>query len=102
MEVRHLNGIAWDNRPENLAWGTSSENKEDARRHGTMPIGERAAKAKISEADAIAIIRAEGSYSQIARRFGIHPISVRDIRKGRSWRHLDAYRAAPSMGRRAA
>src|SRR5262249_12949164 len=34
-EVRHLNGIRTDNRPENLAWGTKSENMQDAVRHGT-------------------------------------------------------------------
>ena len=34
-EVRHRNGIAWDNRPSNLIWGTPAENREDMRRHGT-------------------------------------------------------------------
>jgi hypothetical protein len=34
-EVRHLNGNGQDNRPENLAWGTKSENRADAVRHGT-------------------------------------------------------------------
>lgn len=35
MVVRHLNGISTDNRPENLAWGTHSENNFDLVRHGT-------------------------------------------------------------------
>lgn len=33
--ARHLNGISTDNRPENLAWGTRSENMQDKARHGT-------------------------------------------------------------------
>lgn len=35
MIARHLNGDPTDNRPENLAWGTHSENNYDAVRHGT-------------------------------------------------------------------
>lgn len=37
MEVRHLNGVRDDNRLENLAWGTRSENSQDSIRHGTHP-----------------------------------------------------------------
>lgn len=36
-EARHLNGNRADNRAENLAWGTSGENKLDQVRHGTHP-----------------------------------------------------------------
>lgn len=32
--VRHLNGDPLDNRPQNLAWGTSTENNRDTVRHG--------------------------------------------------------------------
>ena len=35
-EVRHLDGVAWNNTVANLRWGTSQENKQDAVRHGTM------------------------------------------------------------------
>lgn len=35
MVTRHLNGDPADNRVENLAWGTQSENNYDAVRHGT-------------------------------------------------------------------
>lgn len=33
--IRHLNGKANDNRPENLAYGTQAENVQDEVRHGT-------------------------------------------------------------------
>lgn len=33
--VRHLNGVPTDNRPDNLTWGTRSENMQDKARHGT-------------------------------------------------------------------
>jgi hypothetical protein len=37
LDVRHLNGDPTDNRPENLAWGTRSENMYDKVRHGRHP-----------------------------------------------------------------
>lgn len=37
-EVRHLDGNHLDNRVENLAWGSRSENKKGAVRHGTNPV----------------------------------------------------------------
>ena len=35
LEVRHLNGDAHDNSLINLTYGTSAQNKDDQRRHGT-------------------------------------------------------------------
>jgi hypothetical protein len=34
IQVRHLNGDPFDNRLENLAWGTARDNAEDRMRHG--------------------------------------------------------------------
>lgn len=54
-EVRHLNGIAWDNTIANLCYGTSSENRQDALRHGTMSQ-RRAGRTKLSEEDVAQIL----------------------------------------------
>lgn len=35
LQVRHLNGMQDDNRADNLAWGTLSENMQDKNLHGT-------------------------------------------------------------------
>lgn len=41
QEVRHLNGIKDDNRAENLAWGTKSENAQDSVSHGVHPMARK-------------------------------------------------------------
>lgn len=58
-EVRHLNGIAWDNTARNLCYGTASENRQDARKHGTMSL-RRSGRTKITAADVEAIRAAVG------------------------------------------
>lgn len=62
MEVRHLNGIANDNRVENLVYGTSKENAADAIKHGTKRIASK----KISE------------HMKQKHALGLHPIKGED------------------------
>ena len=84
-EVRHLNGVRGDNRLDNLAWGTRSENVIDTLHHGTnnwmkMSPG-HAARAK----DLIAAgIRSR----HIADWLGTSVQVIEQIRGGRSWRHV--------------
>ncbi len=51
-EVRHANGIAWDNTLRNLSWGSSRDNRADAVKHGSMLQREFSA---LSDADVLMI-----------------------------------------------
>jgi DNA polymerase I-like protein with 3'-5' exonuclease and polymerase domains len=84
-ETRHLNGIAWDNTVENLCYGTSKENRQDALRHGTMSQ-RRAGRTKLTGADINKIrgtVRAEQPPSSTAKlTYGLAE-SIRDRATGR-------------------
>jgi hypothetical protein len=91
MECRHLNGVPFDNRVENLTWGTASENLADRKRHdpGVM-VGERNAHAKLRASDVIAIRAALRSVTSkaLAMRYGVSIAAIQAIKKRRSWAHL--------------
>lgn len=91
-EVRHLNGNPLDNRPENLAWGTSLENSQDIERHGNRRKGESHAQAKITETSAHLIIALHSNKvltgAELAERFGLSTPAIYAIARGSSWRDL--------------
>lgn len=82
MECRHLNGVADDNRLENLCWGTHLENEMDRRRHGTMANKNR----KLSEAS-VAELRAGERYlgyaRDQARRLGVSKSLMSKVLNGK-------------------
>jgi hypothetical protein len=92
--TRHLNGKRHDNRMENLAYGTHSENSLDRYEHGTMFIGEKNHKCKITADDVREIRAAKASGKtkwgamRFARRLGVIPSHITDIANGVSWRHI--------------
>lgn len=98
-EVRHLNGLAWDNSVQNLRWGTSLENSVDARLHGTHRRNHaKHAKLTVSDVDVIRatpFVRAEarlgriGSDRELAKRFGVSRELIRDVRLGKKWRRYE-------------
>jgi len=87
-EVRHKNGIAWDNTLSNLEWGTSNDNKRDARKHGTMSHRKGHGQVKLSE-EAVEALRAVGrsalSDRAAAEVLGVSRELVRDVRLGKRW-----------------
>jgi hypothetical protein len=89
-EAAHKNGRKNDNRGANLRWATRIENENDKRSHGTAPVGERNAAAKISQNQALSIFHDTRPATTIAADYGINRRTVTKIKLGQRWRHLHA------------
>jgi DNA polymerase I-like protein with 3'-5' exonuclease and polymerase domains len=106
-EVRHRDGIPWNNVAENLEWGTSSDNTEDARRHETLngapaltltqveeirsanKLGQPASvnsklSYEVAEQMRERYVTGEGR-AELAREFGVSYHAVDSIVKDRTW-----------------
>jgi hypothetical protein len=92
--LRHLNDNPSDNRPENLAWGTYSDNMADSIRNGKCIRAKGSAHccAKLTE-DRVREIRrscAAGDCSQreMARQCGVHQSVISRIVLRQKWKHV--------------
>ncbi len=92
MEARHLDGDKLNNWANNLAWGTSKQNTEDAIRHGTMKRGIQLPQAILTEELVFQMRKEllEGiTISEIARSRNLKYITVYDaIRGKKKWKHV--------------
>ena len=90
METRHLNGNRRDNRLENLAYGTGSENQADRVLHGTDSRGEKSTQAKLTEAQVLEI-RELGktlSPSELEKMYPVSRSNIRRIINRTMWKHI--------------
>lgn len=88
MQGAHLNGKRTDNRIENLAWATQSENERHKILHGTQMYGEGHRRSKLTveqAAEAIQRHRAGESSYQIGRRFGVSSDAILKVVNGKTW-----------------
>ena len=88
QECRHLDGNRANAALENLVWGTSTENKADMARHGTVLKGETHPCAKLTAEKIQQIRDFDGSVRQTARAFGINPSHAWKIRQKGVWQHV--------------
>lgn len=89
----HADGNKRNNSANNLRWATQAENVQDAIMHGAKPLGERVHTAKLSNEQAIQIVKrlSMGERgSVLAREFGVTHGVITGIKNGRSWKHLTA------------
>jgi hypothetical protein len=92
--LRHLNDDPADNRIENLAWGTYSNNGQDATRNCKWNLreGTTNGRAKLAEDDVREIRRlyVMGCISQrgLARRFMVSQRTICQIVRRELWRHI--------------
>ncbi len=96
IQVNHKNGDKSDNRLENLEYVTPQENSIHAYQVlGRKPVhnrGEAAGGAKLTESQVLQI-RSEydgkhGSYSKLARKFGVDNKTVSSIINRKYWTHI--------------
>lgn len=80
-----------NNHVGNLRWDTRKANLEDARKHGTMPLGEQKYNAKLTD-DAVRDIRAKlaaGSRQKdMAKNYGVARSTILNIVRGTCWKHV--------------
>lgn len=91
-QVRHLDGNKANNSKGNLSWGTAKDNCEDKRKHGTIPIGSRHWKSKLTESDVYQIKKLLCSglaQKEVGRRLGVGHRTIHMIAKGRHWKHVE-------------
>jgi hypothetical protein len=81
-----------NNRLSNLRWDTRIANRSDARKHGTLPVGEKCRLSKLTEKIVVSIREkyATGLYSQydLAREFRVRQGNIFYIVSGKTWKHL--------------
>lgn len=91
MEGAHLNGNAKDNRIENLVYKTKLENEGDKTAHGTRPQGEHVSGSRLT-AGKVRLIRSDLRRGiaaiKLAEQYGVHPSTINQIRRGKTWRHV--------------
>lgn len=75
--------------PDHLFLGTNSENMADMTAKGRQARGTSNARAKLTEADVLAIRSASGITQQkLAKQYGVGQILISRIRRGKLWAHL--------------
>lgn len=89
-QTRHLDGTTTNNRLANLAWGTPLENSNDKHIHGTIPCGEKAGSAKLTEADVreIRVRLGTKSLRALGAEFGVSHTAIRRAALGIKWGYL--------------
>lgn len=92
MQVLHGPGGPYNNRPENLRWGTPKENQRDRRRDGTAIFGEAVYGHKLTEAEVAAIraAYASGAFSQsdLGTIYGVVQMTISRIVNRQTWKHV--------------
>lgn len=78
--------------PSHLFLGTHADNAQDMSAKGRSSRGDRSGTAKLSEADARAIITDERSLDVIAEAYGVTYGTISKIKLGTTWSHLDVPR----------
>lgn len=79
-------------RPDHLWLGTCADNLGDAARKGRMSHGERHFRARLAPLDVLTIRASNLNATALARQHGVSICTILDVRKRRTWKHVQAYK----------
>lgn len=75
-------------RPDHLSLGTYKDNAADAVSRGRLARGSKSGVAKLTEDEVRSFLNSDEPARSVADRLKVHPRTIRDIRRGRTWRHV--------------
>lgn len=87
-QIDHKNGKKADNRISNLQLVTALQHARIGWARGQSAMGTRKKNALLTEEVVVAIRTSNRSNSDWAAELGVHKDTVRDARRGKSWRHV--------------
>ena len=87
-QIDHKNGRKSDNRISNLQLVTAKQHARIGWVRGQMAAGSRKRNARLTEELVAAIRASDRSTREWASELGVHRDTVRDARRGKSWRHV--------------
>jgi NUMOD4 motif/HNH endonuclease len=88
MDVCHNDGKRTANAAKNLRYDTRAGNFADKIVHGTASRGESHPRAKLTNADVMAIRRDPRENRFVARDYGVESGTIKGIKARLTWRHL--------------
>lgn len=91
LEGCHENGNRFDNRLDNLRWGTRSSNQQDRLKHGTACEGEDHYLTNLTDEIVLSIRKeaSEGaSLRSLARKYGVVRGTIGFIVQRKTWKHI--------------
>ena len=91
LQIAHLNGIANDNRAENLKAVSCVENQQHKKDHGTHREGEQIPSAKLNREKVLKIktlLKNGIAQRVIAEQMGVKRETIKDIKLQRTWKHI--------------
>ena len=87
-QVNHIDGVKHHNWLWNLEYVTTAENNRHAFATGLNHVGERHGQSKLTE-EAVRHIRASNkTATELATELGVASATVKDARRGTTWRHV--------------
>ena len=83
-------------RPDHLFAGSPSDNTQDCKSKGRLrtAVGECAGNTILTPEQVLEAFSSSETGKSLARRMGVNPVTVYDIRSGRTWSHLTGKRYA--------